>query len=522
MSKYLNISLVRIFILFAYPVVLSFFLEFFIQEPSYSTIPNLIENIIFGLLLVLVINQIVTSSIGKKIASLLIVFFYFVIFIETALFLLFQIRVNAAYIYVVLNTNYNEVKEFSSVYYSHSLVWLFLFFIPLIFRKYFKKTYLPRGTSFKKIFFSIALIVMLIVIIKVNHFGKWNLPFISAKSFVEYNNQLKEIENASKEIGNLKANLTTNNETIVVVVGESTTRNNMGVYGYYRNTTPLLSSFIDSIFVYKEVISSQVNTTGAIYDAFYKNSGNTSNSLIQYLNVSGYKTYWISNQRPVGLNDNLVSKLASGADESVFLSYNDFRHDTYYDEILLPILDEKLTIKSRKVIFLHLIGTHYDYRKRYPSEFEKFTSKNNNKKVDIVDSYDNAVLYNDSIVYQIIKKVGSSTSKSAVIYFSDHGEEVFRKKEIFGHFQDNPTSPMYEIPFLVYFGPDFEKPQGFVIDESRKYIMSDFTNTLMHFTGIECVDLDLSRSLFSENFIERERMINENLDFDSFKLNEEQ
>lgn len=370
--------------------------------------------------------------------------------------------------------------------------------------------------------FGLIVIFFGIFIIKYNHLGKWNLPFISFKSYVEYKDQLKEIEQTSKQTDSLKTKVTTQNETIVVLIGESTNRYNMGIYNYYRETTPVLKSMSDSLYIFKDVISSKVYTTGSILDIFSLKNNQTISSatLIQYINNSGFQTYWISNQRAVGLNDNLVSKLASQTDECIFLSHNDYRHTTLFDEVLLPILDKKLKIKKPKVIFLNLIGTHYDYSKRYPPKFSWFKSEISNKKNHIIDSYDNAILYNDFIVSEVIKRVSKASRKSAVIYFSDHGEEVFIKKSIFGHFQDNPTSSMYEIPFLVYMGSDFEKPSDFVIDESRKYMMNDFSHSLIHFMGIETQDLDKSRSIFSNTFISRERKIQVNLDFDTLKQHE--
>jgi heptose-I-phosphate ethanolaminephosphotransferase len=201
----------------------------------------------------------------------------------------------------------------------------------------------------------------------------------------------------------------------------------------------------------------------------------------------------------------------------MFLSYNDFRHVTLHDEVLLEKLSDKLKFRDRKVIFLHLIGTHYDYSKRYPDDFSKFNSENNSKQNVIIDTYDNAVLYNDYIVSEVIKLVSKTSQKSAVIYFSDHGEEVYDTVDYFGHFDDKPTPAMYEIPFLVYLSKDYIKPKDFVIDTSRKYMLDDFPHSLSHLIGIEGDLLETNRSIFSTKFDERKRVIRDSLDFDVFK-----
>ena len=130
MKRYLNVYWKPCFALLAYPIILAFILEITIQGIEYSVLQNLIENILFAVLVFLTINQFAGIKFGKKIANSLIIFFYLILIIETGLFLLFQTRFNASYIYVILNTNFNEVTEFSSVYYNYNLFWLILFLFP--------------------------------------------------------------------------------------------------------------------------------------------------------------------------------------------------------------------------------------------------------------------------------------------------------------------------------------------------------------------------------------------------------
>ncbi|MDP5158700.1 MAG: phosphoethanolamine transferase [Flaviramulus sp.] len=348
----------------------------------------------------------------------------------------------------------------------------------------------------------------------------WNFPYVVLKSGIQYQNQLKVFDDFGKRNINLNANLVTDNDLIVIIIGESTTRNHMGIYGYRRNTTPKLEELSDSLFIYNNVISSHVFTTASLYDAFTITKSNQTTFLIDYIKKAGYKVYWLSNQRPIGFHDNLVSRIASAANESIFLSYNDFRHKTFYDEVLFPMIDEKLLIKEKKVVFVHLIGTHYDYSKRYPEKFNVFKSKKQDKKNKIIDTYDNSILYNDLIVSEIIKKVKLKNEKSAVLYFSDHGEEVYDVVDYFGHFADKPTSTMYEIPFLLYKASSFEEPNNFIIDENRSFMLDDLPESLIHLMGIESESIDNSKSIFSLDFKNEMRLIDNGLDFESFKFKE--
>lgn len=508
----------KLLVILIYPIIVSFCLEVLVQEASYSSGLNVLENTLFAIIILFSINIFLFFKPGSLFAKLLVIFFYMSLLLETALYLVFQTRMNSAYLYIVLNTNFSEIHEFSSVYYENYVFWLLLFFVPLFF--YSRKIDFQRKKiNTSVIYLTLFVFVIILCFAKILNLGKWNLPYISIKSYLEYKTQGKMVDAFLKDRDKLEVIQVLDNETLVVVIGESTTRNHMGVYGYYRNNTPRLTAMADSLYIFKDVISSKVFTTGSLFDVFtLSNQENSENSkpLIRFFKDAGYKVYWISNQRPVGLNDNLVAKLASEADESKFFSYNDFRHNTRYDEALFPMLEEKLSKKEKKVIFLHLIGTHYDYKKRYPEGFSKFSSLNNDKKNVTINTYDNAILYNDFVVSEVIKKVSFTKGKNAVIYFSDHGEELYDDEAFFGHFQDKPTRSMYEVPFLVYLSKNFEKPIDFEFSPSRKYMLDNFPHSITHLFGLESTLLNREKSVFSSTFKPRKRIINGDLSFEDY------
>ncbi len=505
-----RLDLKRILILIGYPLFLAISLELLLQEISFSSGLNFLENVLFSILTLLVIDLLAYSKIGRRISILILVLFYTILFLETGLYVLFQSRINAAYIHVVLNTNLQEIKEFSSIYFKNNLIWLIFFFLPTL-NFFSKKIFREEKIKAKEASIKLFLILIIIILLKFAQLTKWNFPWVAIKSYVQYKEQMKVFNDFEKRDLNINVDVTTNNEVIVVVIGESTSRNHMGIYGYKRKTTPNLNIQADSLIIYNDVVSSHVYTTASIFDAFTFTFEDKNEFLIDYIKKSGYKTYWLSNQRPVGLNDNIVAKIASGADESIFLSYNDFRHKTFFDQVLFPMIDEKLALREKQVVFVHLIGTHYDYSKRYPSNFNKFNSKENTKKNKIIDSYDNAILYNDFIVSEIIKKVQASNKKGAVVYFSDHGEEVYDTKDFFGHFEDKVSSSMYEIPFLLYMTSNFEKPDDFSINTNSPYVLDDFPFSLTHLMGIESNSLKKSKSIFNNNFESKPRYFYDSL-----------
>ena len=159
-------------------------------------------------------------------------------------------------------------------------------------------------------------------------------------------------------------------KTYVVIIGESTTKWHMQLYGYDRETNPLLSEISEELIIFDNVISSHVHTLRALKKALtladYKQPDLKENaSVVQLANQSGFKTYWISNQKPVGYTETLPSLIANASNETFFKTTDGFGYDIY-DGNLLPTVDDVLSNENEnKIVFVHLMGTHGNYNKRY-------------------------------------------------------------------------------------------------------------------------------------------------------------
>ena len=84
-----------------------------------------------------------------------------------------------------------------------------------------------------------------------------------------------------------------------------------------------------------------------------------------------------------------------------------------YDESLLSEYDSlKLQQGKNNLTIFHLIGQHVTYKQRSPNDRKKFKGEDyvtlkpnhSNKERRILSDYDNAILYNDSIVDQIVRR----------------------------------------------------------------------------------------------------------------------
>lgn len=141
---------------------------------------------------------------------------------------------------------------------------------------------------------------------------------------------------------------------VVLVIGESTQRGKMSLYGYGLPTTPLLESLKQqkpqNLLVFNDVISSQGSTYESLTQVLtFANQENAQNSqwyehlnLIDAMRLGGYHTTTISNQEAVSFFGNGVATILNRADEVKYLNYGDSFDLTRLDGELLGVLDTYL------------------------------------------------------------------------------------------------------------------------------------------------------------------------------------
>ena len=327
-----------------------------------------------------------------------------------------------------------------------------------------------------------------------------------------------------KEISKKNIQINANNEVLVVVLGESTARGHMQLYGYKRETTPLLNAIKDSLFIYNNVISTDVFTLKVIPKMLTSLDNTNTNkeviNIIEVFNKAGYNTFWLSNQRPISFHDNAISKIASASNKFKFFNHIIDKHTVVLDEIILPDYKNILNQKGKKVIFINLIGTHFDYKKRYPVAYNKFISEfeEASDKDKIINHYDNAILYNDFIVYSILQELKKLNTKSALLYLSDHGENVYDDGDFFGRTESNLKKNMFDIPFFIWTSDKFEFPDDFEYMPNRKFMTDHLYESLGHLFGVMHKDMNANHSIFSKSFKNRKRIVANGINYDEHFL----
>lgn len=257
-------------------------------------------------------------------------------------------------------------------------------------------------------------------------------------------------------------------ELYVLVIGETARADNFGIYGYSRNTTPELQKISD-LFAFTDVVS-QSNTThksvpmilSAVsaenYDSIYHQKG-----IISAYNEVGYSTAFFSNQQP---NHSFIDFFGEEADQHVFVREKMNVEQNSSDDVLLKLVKEDLDTNKRNKIFivLHTYGSHYNYQDRYPHKNAKFepdevTSIRYKYKKELVNAYDNSIRYTDDFLSRLIAMVdGKQHTSAAVLYVSDHGEDLYDDdRRMILHASPVPSYYQLHVPFLIWTSKEYEQ-----------------------------------------------------------------
>lgn len=310
-------------------------------------------------------------------------------------------------------------------------------------------------------------------------------------------------------------------EVYVMVVGETARAHNFSLYGYPRNTNPLLSK-TPGIKAFPNV-TTQSNTThksvpmllsaasAEDFERLFHEKG-----ILAAFKEAGFHTVFISNQLP---NHSFIDFLGEQADEHYFLKKEDASQGNHYDEDLLQKLDEILPLadasssahyRYRKLfVVLHSYGSHFNYQERYPRSFAYFKpdsrseAKSENRR-DLLNAYDNTIRYTDYILHGIIERlqkwegVQAKTDgvydqpTSAMLYTSDHGENIFDdNRKLFLHAAPKASDYELHVPFIIWTSDGFSKQYPDILkalgENRSKQVQSSLSafHTMLGIGGIQ-------------------------------------
>ena len=333
---------------------------------------------------------------------------------------------------------------------------------------------------------------------------------------------------------------------IVLIIGESYGKLHSQQYGYFMPTTPrqikreksgLLVPFSDVVapwnltsFVFKNVFSLHVvgeKGEWCDYPLFP--------SLFR---KAGYHVTFITNQF-LPKAKQAVYDFSGG----FFLNHPelsaamfDSRNQQLYrfDRGLLDDYDKNQQQHNtdHNLIIFHLLGQHVKYNQRFPSDRRHFKAKDYEKKRadldgkqrNVLADYDNAVLYNDSIVDAIISRF--EDKEAIIIYMPDHGEECYEGNR--GFICRNHSAAIdydlahyeFEIPFWIFCSYKYAAKHPDIYKEiigakNRRFMTDALPHMLLYLAGIHTKDYHAEYNILSPQYNEmRPRILKNTTDYD--------
>ena len=374
---------------------------------------------------------------------------------------------------------------------------------------------LKENGARKKIIVSIIGALLAISLIFVKGF-RYNVPCLSLySSYRGYQIALKRAENFILNRQDISSQvcyeLPEDTTTIVIVIGESLTRNHCSLYGYGRLTNPRLSSR-DDLIVYQDVKSPDFMTLIVLQQILtfstkeHPEARWESPTLPELLNAAGWYTYWYEPYEgwfpahtPLPTSYSQIAQLCT----KYHLCDDKEKYDAAYLNYLDTIFQDS-TI-CRKVIFLHLIGNHFPYEKRYPESFKFFKEDDicspykerlNSKQKATINAYDDAVRYNDWLIDSLLNQMCLLSGNCAMLYFPDHGEEVYDFDFYAGRSFNHITNSLYEIPCVYWQNASFAKSHPLHLNPLAPYNIENMIHTLLDLCAVSYCQKDTCRSLF--------------------------
>ncbi|MFZ8988364.1 MAG: phosphoethanolamine transferase CptA [Methylophilaceae bacterium] len=533
----------RLFYYYLFFIIITGSSQLYLSVSHHSSFEALKDVVFICLLWILPI--IIFSNHAKKIAMAMGVIFTLLALPGLFYAIIYQQELTQSLLFIIFESNIAESREYIQNYLSIKVSLIVLVYLICIYLYWTKLENFTLSAN-KKIIMTVSIIALVFFSPVQKMIKKHSLqafqssvhrhlsvasPYQLVGAYIDYLDEMKQVDaNLSlfddiQLLADLKQEQADLPSTHIVVIGESTSRLHMSLYGYERQTNPKLESMKKELKIFNNVFASRPNTIESLEQVLtfanqeHPDLYKTKPSLMAILKQAGYKLYWISNQQTLTTRNTMLTSFAKQTDEQYFLNNARSQNSYSFDEKVFDPLERVLNNNDeKKIIFVHLIGTHMSYQYRYPKNFSQFTTAEflnpeiPNNHIERINHYDNAILYNDSIVYHLIQSLKAKQIKnSSLVYFSDHGEEVYDvgSHEFQGRNEAAPTLGMYAIPFLFWVGPDEAlnrhfKDRAILI---RQHDNADFIYTYLDFLGISFDGFLPHESLINQNYLEDQIMV---------------
>lgn len=466
------------------------FFKFVFKNVDYKSLSGII--LIASLVVVmLVANYFVfylLTFLSRYIGKTLIILTFIINSIAVYFILTYGVIIDESMIGNIFNTNYEESSSFFSI-----KLLLFILILGILPSIYISRIKILKATT-KKFLVRSSLSLLFLIILAFANASNWlwidknsktlgglAMPWSYSVNIPLY--FIHKNQENQKEILLPEAKIKDNEKSIfVLVIGESARRENFSLYGYTKNTNPLLSK-IENVHSFKANSCATYTTAGVKCILEHVNSNKLYEILPNYLYRNNVEVIWRSTnwgQPPLHIKNYLDKDALRTTCEG---------ESCQYDEILLNGLKEQILAsdKNKILVVLHTSTSHGPtYSKKYPSKFEVFKPVCNSVELgkcsqeELINAYDNTIVYTDYLLASVINDLKDLKDyHSTLLFVSDHGESL-GEKNLYMHGVPMSIAPkeQYEIPFIVWTSDNYRqlKPNDMLSQNHVFHSVLNFLN----------------------------------------------
>ena len=250
---------------------------------------------------------------------------------------------------------------------------------------------------------------------------------------------------------------TAKKKVFIFVVGESVRSGNFSLNGYDKSTNPLLKD-IKNLISFTDVTACATSTFQSVPCLFSSKTGTDfkikENSVVNALDIvakAGFKVRWYENN----------SESYGAAIRHEIIDLDPIKQ---FDGAFIDILKKEIEVSNQDLFLVfHTIGSHGPlYHKRSTEETKRFFPECNSNQFnrcsdqEIVNAYDNSIIYTDYVMASLIKLLDRDDIDAALLYIGDHGESL-GEYGVYLHAFPYSIAPkeQLKVPFILWLNDSF-------------------------------------------------------------------
>lgn len=335
--------------------------------------------------------------------------------------------------------------------------------------------------------------------------------FLSATRLAIQNLPLRKAQHVAVGLDAKLPSSDVHNELVIFIVGETVRADHWGLNGYARDTTPKLRQA--GVINFPDFWSCGTSTAYSVpcifsnlgRDHFSTSEANASDNALDVLKRANVNVLWRDNN----------SSSKGVADRVTYQDYKSPKLNTMCDGeecrdegMLVGLQDYIDRHPGDNLIVLHQMGNHGPaYYKRYPKSFERYTPVCRTNDLgscshqEIVNAYDNAILYTDYFLSKVIDLLKANETKyeTAMLYVSDHGESL-GEYGLYLHGAPYALAPTEQkhVPAVIWLSDAIKhdiETKSIESRRARQWSHDNIFSTLLGFFEIRSKDYDRQKDI---------------------------